>query len=59
MLVKNKKKKKSSKKFPIRVYGYLDRSFRARVLDVSLKTGKSVSSLIREGLSIVCEKYER
>lgn len=57
MLERNKKKKVSKKKYPIRVYGYMGRQDRSRLESLSKLTGKSVSALIREGLDLLCEKY--
>lgn len=59
MLEKNRKKKVNKKKYPVRLYGYADRDIRRRVDVISKRIDKSISSLIREGLEMVCDKYEK
>ena len=59
MLVKNKKTKKSKKKYPKRAYSYMSMDLYARLYRVRTKTGKSISNLIREGCEYICDKYER
>lgn len=58
MLEKNKKTKKSKKVYPVRLFGYITLDMKVRLFRVSKKTGRSVSDLLREGVTYILNKYE-
>ena len=58
MLEKNKKTKKSKKVYPVRLFGYITLDMKVRLFEVSKRTDRSVSDLLREGVKHILDEYE-